>query len=137
MEPEIDYDSVRPFEDIEVEWRGKKNKIPSNQIMPLLKQLWEHVNYKDIQAGFANTNWPSFTCAYANILRAAGFSITDDHLWQLMNKYPEKFFRQAFQTVQAIFALTIAPEEVLTQPKKPKARAKKPRKKKPTKAKIS
>lgn len=96
------------FEKVEVEWKGQKRGIPPGSILRLIAQVEDVITYIELYGYVAESRVPLAKLAMAHgvILRAAGFNVSDeevyDEMWTQEGVNMQQQSQQAVMTLQLL-----------------------------------
>ena len=100
------------FEDITLEWDGKKKTVPANDVMRMLAKVEDHLTLGELHQFRQRGTAPLIRCcmAYAAALQHAGFDVTSDAVYNriITASGPEQG-QQALAIVESLQTMMIPP----------------------------
>lgn len=102
------------FQDVCIEWDGKKYTIPSDQVLKAIAIIEEHFTIQQLISNMSNSEnikLVKLTSCIGEVLRYAGADVSDEKVYAGMFKEGEAR-EKVMQTIQVLVMMMLPPEKL-------------------------
>ncbi|NIQ01592.1 MAG: hypothetical protein GWM98_15405 [Nitrospinaceae bacterium] len=96
------------FKPVTLEWEGTEYEIPADRIMGLIVRLEDIVSFRDLDQ--KNVKPGKISAAYAEALRYAGATVTDEEVYEQM--FLGATTGQLYGAIAGLFSIMIPPSHL-------------------------
>jgi hypothetical protein len=105
------------FQDVHLEWKGKRYTIPSNKMMGAIARIEQHVTLKELYVAAADRGTlklGTLAAAYGSVLRYAGAAVDDEDVYSGM--FQDGAQDAIIGALEGLMAMMIPPSATAAKP---------------------